>query len=131
MLQNILLLSAGGAIGTLLRHGLSGFAHRLAGMTFPWGTLAVNVIGCFLIGLLWSASEHTTFSPSMRIFLFTGTLGAFTTFSTYGLETFALLRNGEFVLGAANLVLSNLVGLAAVIGGFLLARAVLGAGGGS
>lgn len=131
MVQKIILLSAGGAVGTLLRYGLSGLAHRVVGETFPWGTLLVNVLGCFLIGALWSASERTMVTPALRLFLFTGTLGAFTTFSTYGLETFNLLRDGEIVLGAANLLLNNVVGLVAVIGGFLLARVLLGSGGGA
>ncbi len=125
MVQNILLLSAGGAVGTLLRYGLSGLAHRLLGETFPWGTLLVNVLGCFVIGLLWAASERAAFGPSLRIFLFTGTLGAFTTFSTYGLETFVLLKNGNVALGAANLILSNVIGLAAVIAGFLSVTSVM------
>ncbi len=131
MVQKILLLGAGGAIGTLLRYGLSGLTHRLVGTTFPWGTLVVNVLGCFVIGLVWATAEYTTITPSLRIFLFAGTLGAFTTFSTYGLETFHLLRDGEIVFGAANLMLNNVAGLAAVVLGFLLARIVFGPGGGA
>lgn len=131
MVHKLLLLGAGGAIGTLLRYGISDLTHRLVGVAFPWGTFVVNVVGCFVIGLLWSVSEYTTFSPSLRLFLFTGTLGAFTTFSTYGLETFNLLRDGEIMLGATNLLLHNVIGLAAVVGGFVLARLFLGPAGGA
>lgn len=131
MLQKILLVGAGGAIGALLRYAIAGLTHRYVGATFPWGTLVVNVIGCFVIGLMWAASERTTFSPALRIFIFTGTLGAFTTFSTYGLETINLLRDGEIGLGVANLLLSNVVGLGAVVVGFFVARFAFQLGGGS
>lgn len=123
-MTKLLLLAAGGAFGTLLRYLISGLAYRLLGETFPWGTLAVNLLGCFLIGLLWGLSERTPFPPNVSIFLFTGTLGAFTTFSTYGLESMNLLRDGEVMLALVNILGSNLAGLACVILGFMLARYV-------
>lgn len=128
--QKLLLLAAGGAAGTLLRYALSGIVTRLLGGTFPWGTLAVNVLGCFMIGLLWALTERTPLPSSLHVFVFTGVLGAFTTFSTYGLETFELMRNGEILLGLGNLLASNLVGIGAVVAGFFLARSFLGGGGG-
>ena len=127
-MQNLLLIGAGGAIGALLRYGLSGLAYRWLGETFPWGTLLVNVIGCFLIGVLWALSERAPMAPAVRIFLMTGTLGAFTTFSTYGLESINLLRDGEIALALANILGSNIVGLGAVVLGFFLVRFSVGGG---
>ena len=125
-MQNIALIGAGGAIGALLRYGLSGLTHRWLGETFPWGTLTVNLVGCLFIGLLWAISERSPMTPAVRIFLLTGTLGAFTTFSTFGLETFNLLRDGEIALAVGNVLAHNVIGLAAVIAGFFLARVTLG-----
>ena len=129
MVQKLLLIGAGGAAGALLRYAVSGVVYRLLGASFPWGTLIVNVSGCFVIGLLWAVAERAPFPPGLHVLLFTGVLGAFTTFSTYGLETFNLLRDGEIALGLANFLASNLIGLGAVILGFILAKALLGAGG--
>lgn len=130
-MQKLLLIGVGGAIGALLRYALSGLAYRLLGETFPWGTLIVNVLGCFVIGILWAAAERTPLSPGMHVFVFTGTLGAFTTFSTYGLETFNLLRDGEVMSALGNVLASNLIGLGAVVAGFFIARAFLSSGGAS
>lgn len=127
----LLLIAAGGACGALLRYSLSGVAYRLLGQTFPWGTLAVNVLGCLLIGALWAMAERAPFPPGISLFLFTGTLGAFTTFSTYGLETLNLLRDGEIGLGLVNIVASNVVGLLAVGLGFGLVHVVLHSSGGA
>lgn len=129
MVQKLLLIGAGGAAGALLRYAVSGVVYRLLGTSFPWGTLIVNVSGCFVIGLLWAVGERAPFPKGLHVLVFTGVLGAFTTFSTYGLETFSLLRDGEIALGLANFLASNLVGLGAVILGFIIAKALLGAGG--
>lgn len=118
----LLLIAVGGAIGAVLRYGVSGVAYRLFGETFPWGTLAVNLLGSFVLGLLWALSERTLFSPRLTAFLFIGMLGAFTTFSTYSLESFNLLRDGEIRLGLTNIVASNVLGLAVVLLGFVCAR---------
>ena len=128
-MDKILVIAAGGAGGALLRYGISGVAYRILGETFPWGTLSVNVIGCFLIGLLWGVSERAPLSPNASIFLFTGILGGFTTFSTFGLETFNLFRDGEMMLGVANILASNVACLVAVTLGFILARMLPGPSG--
>lgn len=128
-MQKLLLIGAGGAAGALLRYALSGLAHRVLGETFPWGTLIVNIMGCFLIGLLWALAERVPLSAALHVFLFTGILGAFTTFSTYGLETFNLLRDGELMFGLINILASNLLGVASVIAGFFIARGFLDVGG--
>ena len=117
----ILLVLAGGGIGSLLRHGASGVFSKV-GPGFPIGTLLVNLIGSFLIGLLWGISEKAAFNSSWRMFLFTGILGGFTTFSAYGLETVNLLREGKLMPAMANILLSNILGIALVAFGFFTSR---------
>ena len=114
--QTVLLVGSGGFIGSILRYGVSGLAQRLdpAG-GLPIGTLAVNAIGCFLIGLVAGlADSRGLFGPEMRLFFFIGVLGGFTTFSTFGFETFALLRAGETIRASANVVGSVVLCLFAV-----------------
>lgn len=82
----------------------------------------VNLVGSFLIGLLWALSERVIMPPHLRTFLFIGVLGAFTTFSTYSLETAHLLREGEFGLALWNLMLSNGLGIILVLVGFTASR---------
>lgn len=120
------LIALGGALGALLRYAVSGLALRVLGPGFPWGTLAVNLLGCFLIGLFWALSDRVAFHPRVSPFLFTGLLGAFTTFSTYGLESINLLRDGEVLRGLTNIVASNGLGLVAVLLGFGSARLLTG-----
>lgn len=123
----ILLVGLGGLAGTLCRYWLAGAVGRRYGETFPVGTLIVNVAGCFLIGLLfYMFEERYTASETARAILFVGLLGGFTTFSSYGLQTFALLREGRVAYAAANVVASNLLGLLMVWGGYALARALGG-----
>lgn len=118
----LLLFVAGGA-GALLRYGVAGVVQARTGTAFPWGTLAVNVSGCLLIGLLatWFESR-SMLSAELRIAVLIGLLGGFTTFSTFGLETWRLLEGGEWLGAAANAVGSVLVGLLAVVAGIQLGR---------
>lgn len=125
-LIKLLMIASGGAVGAVLRYGVSGLAYRWAGPGFPWGTLSVNVLGSFVIGFLWAVSERVPLPPRWSPFILVGLIGAFTTFSTYTLESFNLFRDGEIRLGLLNLVGSNVLGLAAVIGGFICARYLFG-----
>jgi CrcB protein len=118
----ILLILSGGAIGSLGRYMASGLAHQFTSSIFPVGTLAVNLIGSFLIGLLWGIFENTMVSPNVRSFIFIGILGGFTTFSSYSLETLNLLRDGELKLAFANFALNNFLGLGLALAGFALAK---------
>ncbi|HLD40984.1 MAG TPA: fluoride efflux transporter CrcB [Candidatus Omnitrophota bacterium] len=118
----ILFVLAGGGIGSLLRYGVSGVFSK-TGSGFPLGTLLVNLTGSFLIGLFWGVSEKAVFgNPNWKIFIFAGVLGGFTTFSAYGLESFNLLRAGKPMLALANILLSNIFGIALVGLGFLVSR---------
>lgn len=122
----LLLVGAGGFLGSVLRYLASGAAQsasRSAG--FPWGTLVVNATGCFAIGVISHLAEtRGVFGAEQRLFLFTGLLGGYTTFSAYGNETFLLLREGETALAAANAIGQVALGLAAVWAGRALAQIV-------
>jgi len=124
-MTNLLFIAIGGAAGALLRYSVSGLVHNYANGVFPWGTLAVNLSGCFVIGFLWQMFENLSFSPHMRSFVFIGILGAYTTFSTYGLETFNLLREKEMGYVLLNFLGSNILGFGMVFLGFIAARYLL------
>ena len=114
-----------GGCGTLSKILLIALVHRLVPWPFPWGTLAVNLLGSFLFGLVFAlAQERTMISAETRIIVLTGFMGAFTTFSTFMFETGELLRDSQWALAAGNLLLQNVVGLAAVFAGWALARAL-------
>jgi CrcB protein len=113
----------GGCFGALARYGLSGMAHRWLGSGFPYGTLLVNVLGCLVFGGVWGLVEYRQlFAPNTRLFLTTGILGGMTTFSTFGYETFALLRDEEYALAVANVAANVVVGVAAVMAGWFAAK---------
>lgn len=117
----VLAIAFAGALGALARWGLSGAAQRWFPTSFPGGTLVVNVVGCFLLGLLATvALERLTLSPTSRTALLVGFLGAFTTFSTFGWETLQLLRDGDLVKAGLNVGLSVVLGVAACWGGVVL-----------
>ena len=126
MRNQILAVALGGSLGAVARFLISGwFTHRTgrAILGGAGGTLVVNVAGCLLIGALAAWVEgRADLHPNLRLFLFTGCLGAFTTFSTFGLETFELLREGDPRTALANAVLSVVLGLCAVWAGWALVR---------
>ncbi len=109
-------MGLGGFLGAILRYLLNGSVQLWTrNSAFPYGTLAVNLLGCLLIGLLSQLGEsRNLFSPEIRSFVFVGTLGAFTTFSTFGNETMQLLRNGETALFFVNIGTQLVFGLTAV-----------------
>jgi CrcB protein len=113
--QQLLLVGAGGFLGSILRYSLSGLVYRMVpGAAFPYGTLAVNIVGCLAIGSLAGIAESRgVIGPELRLFLFIGVLGGFTTFSTFGYETFELARDGEMIGVLANVLLHVIAGLGA------------------
>ncbi len=123
----LLFIAAGGAIGAVFRYGLSGWIQGLASGSLPWGTLCVNTIGSLLMGIFWGLSELTPISPTVRLFFAIGFLGSFTTFSTFSVETFGLLRDRETLLGLMNIGLNNVLALVCVFGGYFLSRSMLNA----
>jgi CrcB protein len=123
----LVLLAGGGAVGALLRYGVSGAVQRLGPAGFPSGTLVVNLLGCFVLGLLAAAlSGPILLREDLRVGLLVGLLGAFTTFSTFGYETVQLAGAGRLGPAVANVLLSNVLGLTAVWMGLRLARRIWG-----
>ena len=124
MAPQIILVGIGGFIGAVFRFLLSGFVHRLVPLSeFPFGTLAVNVVGCLFIGLLNGLAEtRQVIGPELRLFLMIGMLGGFTTFSAFGYETLELIRNAEVSRAMGNVFLQVLLGLVAVWLGDMLGR---------
>ena len=115
-MTNILLVGIGGFIGSVARYKVGGWLlHLTVQEKFPYSTFAVNVVGCLIVGVLAGLAErYELFGPGARLFLFTGLLGGFTTFSAFGLETMFLLRRGEPWVAALYVVASVLLGLVAV-----------------
>ena len=120
-MRQVLLVALGGGLGSVCRYLMSGWVlHRTPNLAFPWGTFAVNVLGCLAVGLLGGlVVKHDMLSPDARVFLFTGIAGGFTTFSAFGLETFYLIRRGEVGTAAAYVALSVVVGLLLLALGFV------------
>ena len=117
----VLAVAAGGAIGAVLRYLLSGWVQGVGGARFPWGTLAVNVVGSFALGLLMAGLlGHAVTGGTTRTFWTIGVLGAFTTFSTFSYETLALLAVGDWAAGIANVAANLGLGLAAALVGLRL-----------
>lgn len=114
----------GGGLGSLMRYTAVGFVQSRMDAIFPYGTLFVNLIGCFFIGFLWTLFEATTVRPETRVFFITGILGGFTTFSSFGLETFNLFRDGEYLHAFANFAVSNIAGFACVFAGVFASRSL-------
>lgn len=123
-MRQILLVGLGGFLGSVSRYLVAGWTHRLWPLTtFPVGTLAVNVLGCWLIGLLAGLAEvRQLLGTDARLFLLIGVLGGFTTFSTFAYETLALTRDAEFFRPFANVLLQVVLGLGAAWLGYALAR---------
>ncbi|MBI5062373.1 MAG: fluoride efflux transporter CrcB [Desulfatitalea sp.] len=112
-MTKLLLVMFGGSLGAASRYGVGLLAVKLWGPGFPWGTLVVNLVGCFLIGLLFSLADRVRLlTPEMRLFLITGYLGALTTFSSFALETVNAGRVGLMLQPLANILMNNLGGLA-------------------
>lgn len=120
----ILSIAAGGAIGTVLRYLVSGIDYKFSQGVFPISTFVVNVTGSFVIGFLWGICERIDVASNVRMFAFVGILGGYTTFSTFGLESFNLFRDGEVKIALMNIAATNIIGVFSVFAGFAAARLV-------
>lgn len=119
----LFLIGLAGFVGTLSRYWMSGVVARRFGETFPMGTLVVNLAGCFLVGLLfYLLEERFLINHTVRTAILIGFLGGFTTFSSFGLQTFTLVQDGEFGFALLNITASNLFGLLLVWAGYTLAK---------
>ncbi len=121
----ILMIAFGGAFGAVARYGLSGWVQSLLDTTFPMGTLVVNVVGSFVLGLSLLLFESLAWSAELRTLVSIGFLGAFTTFSTFSYEAVVLLEGGEWARGGLYMGGSLLLGLAGILGGMALASFIL------
>lgn len=116
---DIVAVALGGALGAAARYGVTGLARRWSETGFPLGTLAVNLLGCLLIGLLVPGMlEERLVRPEVRTFVLIGLLGGFTTFSTFGYETFAMINEGQWGRAAWAVLLNNGVGIGLVLVGY-------------
>ena len=122
-------VALGGALGALARYGISGWVYDRMGENFPWGTLAVNLVGCLALGLVIRWLQVSAVAPELRPFLTIGVLGAFTTFSTFSYETVALLQEGQWLRAGLYMGGSVVLGLIAMVAGMALATAFARVGG--
>ncbi|NTJ42347.1 fluoride efflux transporter CrcB [Agrobacterium larrymoorei] len=122
---NIVLVAIGGAIGSVARYLVGVFGTRLMGPNFPWATLTVNVVGAFLIGLTVElVARRFNASAEMRVFLVTGILGGFTTWSSFTLDAVVLFERGALGMSALYILSSLLVSFTAIFAGLALGRAL-------
>lgn len=125
MVFKFALLVLAGAAGTVFRYGAAGLVQRFYGTSFPWGTLFVNLAGCFIAGFLWILFENRwPVSGETRTVILVGFIGAFTTFSAFILETGELIRSSEWMQAFANLTMQNVLGILALFVGMALARTI-------
>lgn len=119
------MVAIGGMLGAVSRYGLGGWISNVTEGRFPYGTLAVNLIGSFVIGLFMAlAIDRFSWSPELRAFFAVGFLGALTTFSTFSYETVELMRGGAYLVAAANIGISLFACLAATFAGIALAKLI-------
>ena len=122
---NYLLVIAGSAIGGGLRYWISDAVYKYLPVTFPYGTLAVNIIGSFILGIIiFIFDEKELLNNQVKIFLTIGFCGGFTTFSTFSLETFNLIRDSEYLFAALNIISSLLVCIAGVFLAYIISKLI-------
>jgi len=121
-MEKLLAVALGGAIGSAGRYLIALIAGGYHTQSFPGGTFLANLLGCLLIGIFWSLFERVHISNEFRLFLFTGFLGGFTTYSTFARETIQLFKMGEHMQAFTYLAVTNFFGLAMVAIGFVTAH---------
>ena len=124
-MQHLLIVAAGGALGAGMRHLVNLAALRLVGASFPWGTLAINIVGSFVMGVVVEMlARRAGAAPELRLFIATGVLGGFTTFSAFSLETALLWERGAQLAAGAYVIASVVGAIAALFAGLALARSL-------
>ena len=123
-MREIVFIAIGGSVGAVARFLVSKWINLLSFSTFPYGTLTVNIIGAGLIGFLFSFFNDLVLPVQYKSMITVGFLGAFTTFSTYSLESVNLFMAGEYKIGAMNILLNNVLSLAAVMAGIFVFRII-------
>ncbi|MCG8461450.1 MAG: fluoride efflux transporter CrcB [Holophagales bacterium] len=121
-MTELLYVGFGGFLGAVARYSVSTWVHRAYGGELPLGTLAVNVAGCLAIGVAMALVDRGSFAPDAHLFFSTGLLGALTTFSTFGFETFDLIRRSLYLHAAASVAANLLLGVGAVVLGIAVSK---------
>jgi len=124
-MYKLALIGMAGLFGTLCRYALSTVVDGRSNSLFPYGTMAVNLVGCFIAGFLFPLMEQAAIAPDLRLAVFTGFLGGFTTFSAYGLQTVVLANGGMLTMAVVNVLVSNVAGLAMVWVGGSISRSLV------
>jgi len=127
-MTGIILIALGGALGSVLRYGVMNITHKFYDYTdyhFPLAILLANMIGCFAIGAVWAFMDEIDDAKNLKLFLITGILGGFTTFSTFAYDNFNLLRLGKTGLAAANILVSNICGVLMVFVSYWLVKIII------
>ncbi len=124
MIIKLLAVAFGGSIGAVLRFLIYELIESKYHSDFPWATLTVNLIGSLVIGFLWGYFASIYVSPGIRLLIFVGILGSFTTFSTFAFDNFSLIKSGEYIYMALYMLASNLFGISLAIGGYLLSKSI-------
>ncbi len=126
-MRTLIILAVAGALGTLSRYGLGGLVQKYNGTGFPYGTMIINISGCFLIGLIMQVALNTDFiAPTTRTAMTIGFLGAFTTFSTFSYETVKLIEDSAWIPAILNIGLNLGIGLAATFLGIVIGKTLAG-----
>ena len=124
-MKTILLLVIAGGLGALSRYALSSWIHGQTGNGFPWGTMAVNVLGCLLFGLLWTLAEERFLVPrSVSFIILTGFVGSFTTFSTMTFETLNLIKTSSWLSAILYMGVGQILGIIAAMAGIGVAKTI-------
>lgn len=127
-MKHLAVIFIGGGFGAISRYLISKQVTLWSGSTFPWGTLTVNMLGSFIIGVLFGLSEVYLISPQWRLFLMVGFLGALTTFSSFSLETINLLRENQLQSFILNILFNNIGSISMAMAGLITVKALLRAG---
>lgn len=124
-MREIFLVAVAGAAGTLCRYSVSAIVQRMAGPHFPWGTLTVNTLGCFLFGMIWQLAEgRMVISVETRLIMLTGFMGALTTFSTFAFEVGVVFRENSWMAATTNMTAHLVITFAALAAGLAVGKAL-------
>ncbi len=124
MIIKLLAVAFGGSIGAVLRFLIYEIVDSRYHSDFPWATLTVNLLGSLAIGFLWGYFARIYVSPGIRLLIFVGILGSFTTFSTFTFDNFSLIKNGDYIYLTLYFLATNLFGISLAIGGYLLSKSI-------
>lgn len=124
MIIKLLAVAFGGSIGAMLRFLIYELNETKFHSDFPWATLTVNLAGSLVIGFLWGYFGRIYVSPGMRLLIFVGILGSFTTFSTFAFDNFSLIKNGDYIYLALYFLATNFFGISLAVSGYLLSKSI-------